>query len=812
MLQAWYWDYPKGADNAVWADTLTAAAADLGQAGFTQVWLPPLARASFGANSNGYDPKDLYDLGEFGLGRTGVGTRAQVDAAIAALKAGGANVVADVVYNHRDGGDPEVNPAVKAYITTHFTTGKQPFPSDRYSVRLPIGGTSGNGPGDYYFKLSSKTEASEFIGDSVKVYMSTSQTTTFLGKFLEAEPNGGGDCGQGSQAYAIGSDLLLALDNRASGCGTDEIKVTLTAADIAAGGDFLSISLNNVAGGYSDHRFYGVYSTPRTADIVNELEYLTRTDYNNLPSLQGGMNFENFRPNSANTSTTFLDGDFDAPIFFSDYVQDNPNTEQVLFDWTDWLRDNVGIDGLRMDAVKHFPADFVGKLITHLEATNRKPSVAVGEFFDPDVDKLANWIRAVQLAAPGAQTPVRAFDFALRSALKEASDNEFYDVRKVFGSGLVDGGSGLNGFNAVTFLNNHDYRKPGEGIQNNPLLGYVYLLTNNQVGMPCVFWPDYAGTEIPSAPRFKLKPEIDALIAFAKTNIAGSSARTYLNNAGSGFSANYLTGSANADDALIYQLRDVPTGRDVIVAINYGSTTLQVDHQIQTGGDIGENTVFDVKLGTSPFPKAIVQSGRIYMVVPAKSYVVWQEALVSLPVALTAFDASAVGSRNRLMWSVASETDFSHYVVERATPVDPAAFEPVAHVLPQGATTGGPARYEAYDAEPTLLTYYRLRMVDLDGSVTYSDVVSVARATDAQQLTLYPNPTSTGIGSVTVRMSASELAREITVTDATGRRVYSATDVVGDSYELPITPFSAGLYQVTVRAGGNAEVVPLVVE
>jgi len=70
MLQGWYWDYDKDGCNGFsgpnWAQTLDGNVSALANAGFTYVWLPPLSRSSFGACSNGYDPKDLYDLGEFG--------------------------------------------------------------------------------------------------------------------------------------------------------------------------------------------------------------------------------------------------------------------------------------------------------------------------------------------------------------------------------------------------------------------------------------------------------------------------------------------------------------------------------------------------------------------------------------------------------------------------------------------------------------------------------------------------------------------------------------------------------------------------
>src|ERR1039458_286164 len=79
LLQGWYWDYPKTTSGALWADTIRLKAAELKNAGFTYVWLPPLSRASSGSYSNGYDPKDLYDLGNNTLGPTGFGSRTNLD-------------------------------------------------------------------------------------------------------------------------------------------------------------------------------------------------------------------------------------------------------------------------------------------------------------------------------------------------------------------------------------------------------------------------------------------------------------------------------------------------------------------------------------------------------------------------------------------------------------------------------------------------------------------------------------------------------------------------------------------------------------
>ncbi len=210
MLQGWYWDYPGTEDGHLWADTLEARAADLADAGFTYIWLPPLSRASFGSSSNGYDPQDLYDLGEaFGGGATRFGARSDLDEVITAFSNNGINAVADVVYNHRDGGRPEVNTAVAGWIENYNGTksenGDNAYPSDRFRCILPIGGSTGRGDGTYYFKIKSASEHSKFFGKEYKVYM---WTTTVgwqgLSDEYESEPNGGGGCGEGSNTVSLG--------------------------------------------------------------------------------------------------------------------------------------------------------------------------------------------------------------------------------------------------------------------------------------------------------------------------------------------------------------------------------------------------------------------------------------------------------------------------------------------------------------------------------------------------------------------------------------------------------------------------------
>lgn len=107
MMQFFHWYTP--ADESLWKK-LGEQAASLSDAGITSVWLPPAYKGAAGAEDTGYGVYDLFDLGEFdqkGSTRTKYGTRDEYLQAIQAAHAAGMHVYADVVFNHKLGGDEE---------------------------------------------------------------------------------------------------------------------------------------------------------------------------------------------------------------------------------------------------------------------------------------------------------------------------------------------------------------------------------------------------------------------------------------------------------------------------------------------------------------------------------------------------------------------------------------------------------------------------------------------------------------------------------------------------------------------------------
>ena len=658
LMQGWYWDYPKTVNGHNWADTVSAKAIELGNAGITHLWLPPLSRASFGSGSNGYDPKDLYDLGEYGLGATGYGTRAEVDASILALNNAGIKAVADVVYNHRDGGSPEQNISVEGWIEnfncTKRNSGDNPFPSDRVRLLIPIGGSTGNGATTYYIKVRSRSGHPDFHNYEYKFYAETN-TIGFqnMATQAETEPNGGGDCGQGNTAVSLGIDYISNVDsdyNCGSGCGIDEFALSISASDYNSVGDTIYVYLNNT-GGYSDHDIIGIWNG--SMDIQSQVIYETYTDFTNMPSAQGSMNHTNFKPNG---NPTQLAGDLDGMLFFYDYDQDVLGTKEGLRDWSQWLDSNVGIEGLRMDAVKHFPASFVSYLMDELQASGQSPDLAVGEFFDFNAGSLKGWTDAVNNgmgAAAQAEISVKVFDFALREALKSACDQFGYDARNVFNSGIVKGVGG-NKDHTVTFVNNHDFRAMDEPVVNDPILPYAYILTNPEIGTPTIFYSDYYGIVNANAPTLPLGTDLKRLIELNQEFIAGASSVDYLSSFGSSYPITFSSGFAST--SLIYQSNfgGPDSDRAAIVAINFAGEPLEAEISVNTIGAVSNGLEMLEKTGKSDISKSLIAGGKMNIHVPPRSYAIYvsenEDDACSMD-SIIYVDINATGLKNGSNWT-----------------------------------------------------------------------------------------------------------------------------------------------------------------
>jgi hypothetical protein len=183
-----------------------------------------------------------------------------------------------------------------------------------------------------------------------------------------------------------------------------------------------------------------------------------------------------------------------------------------------------------------------------------------------------------------------------------------------------------------------------------------------------------------------------------------------------------------------------------------------------------------------------------------------QPVSTPLPVHLLTFTGEKQANSAQLVWTSASEESFRGYSVERST--DGRAFSEVGFVIARGAVTT--QRYNYNDNLVGLTTpyvYYRLRLVDLNGSYSYSAVVRLALGSDgAQSMIVLGNPVTTGAIRLQVNSAGATLAR-ISVTDIGGRivasrqlQLYTGSSTL--SLALP-AQLAKGTYTITAELNGE---------
>ena len=119
------------------------------------------------------------------------------------------------------------------------------------------------------------------------------------------------------------------------------------------------------------------------------------------------------------------------------------------------------------------------------------------------------------------------------------------------------------------------------------------------------------------------------------------------------------------------------------------------------------------------------------------------ETVVTLPVELTAFDATLDGRTTVLQWATASESNNAGFEVQhRAPDATSGAWTNAGFVEGNGSTTE-PKQYSHRLADLAPGTHtFRLKQMDLDGSFEYSESVEldVHMATPFELAAPYPNP------------------------------------------------------------------------
>jgi hypothetical protein len=113
-----------------------------------------------------------------------------------------------------------------------------------------------------------------------------------------------------------------------------------------------------------------------------------------------------------------------------------------------------------------------------------------------------------------------------------------------------------------------------------------------------------------------------------------------------------------------------------------------------------------------------------------------------LPIKLLSFTATKDGNKNLLQWTTTQEINSNYFSVERSN--DGISFTTLGIVNAKGNSVARTA-YSFTDNKPNNGTnYYRLRMVNKDGTYTYSEIRTINDAINFSA-NIYPNPVQSSL-------------------------------------------------------------------
>lgn len=174
---------------------------------------------------------------------------------------------------------------------------------------------------------------------------------------------------------------------------------------------------------------------------------------------------------------------------------------------------------------------------------------------------------------------------------------------------------------------------------------------------------------------------------------------------------------------------------------------------------------------------------------------------LSLPLQLLSFTGQPAGKAVNLKWTTANEVNVSLFDIERST--DGNSFKTIGNMPAIGA-----GNYAFTDDNPlTGTNYYRLKMIDKDGSATYSNVVVVSTR-PATTFGVYPNPVT---DQLTITHDKTTTEAVVTIYTIDGKKVLAQQLAIGNTVDkLSIGKLPAGNYIVSLNINNTINTTELI--
>ncbi|MCG9879419.1 MAG: T9SS type A sorting domain-containing protein [Bacteroidia bacterium] len=169
-----------------------------------------------------------------------------------------------------------------------------------------------------------------------------------------------------------------------------------------------------------------------------------------------------------------------------------------------------------------------------------------------------------------------------------------------------------------------------------------------------------------------------------------------------------------------------------------------------------------------------------------------------LPVEFTSFKGIAKDNANILSWSTGSETNNKGFEIERSENAQD--FESIAFVKGAG-NSQKLVQYNFIDKTASAKTnFYRLKQVDFDGSLEYSEIISITSENESVSVT--PNPFNDVI-SIESNGENKHIVAEII--DLSGRTKISLEGNTNQALQLNTQELKTGVYFLRISNGESVQ-------
>jgi Secretion system C-terminal sorting domain len=190
----------------------------------------------------------------------------------------------------------------------------------------------------------------------------------------------------------------------------------------------------------------------------------------------------------------------------------------------------------------------------------------------------------------------------------------------------------------------------------------------------------------------------------------------------------------------------------------------------------------------------------------------WTAQLAILPlrplgIEFLSFTGQQKAGADVLDWQTLNEKNVAHFVIEHGA--NSFSFNKMAQVKAAG-NTNGIIDYAYTNANPDNgNNFYRLKMVDEDGTFIYSNVILLKTTMSKSVISVYPNPAATVL-NINVA-SITKLAAQIHVFDVQGKIVYQQKlDAGNGATSIDVQAWASGNYIIKITQGTEVNTIKVV--